>query len=141
MVGCGYVVQGKEGRMFAFLIFDCTFALLLTTKHKPRSSVEENFDFSAYVLIFCRQRGRYCKGVVFTTTLIVRSKFNPHPGHVVAFLDKAFYEDYLRMVASNKQQIHWAIIRKNPHEHWKHLGRCGFVPARSTVIKSVRIVQ
>ena len=91
--------------MFAFLIFDCTFAHLHTTKHRPRSSVEEKFDFSAYVLIFRRQRGRESKGVVFTTTLIARSKFNPHPGHVFASLEKAFYDDYLCMVASNKQQI------------------------------------
>ena len=75
--------------------------------------------------------------------LIVRSKFNPHPGHVVASLDKAFYDNYLCIVASNKQQIQWAIIRKNSQEHWKLLSWCGFVQARSTVIaiKSVRIVQ
>ena len=132
-----------EERMFAFLIFDCTFAHLLTTKHRPRSLVEEKFDFSAYVLIFRRQRGRESKGVVFATTLIARSKFNPHPGRVVASLDKAFYDDYLCMVALNKQQIQWAIIRRNSQEHWKPLSRCGFVQARSTVtaIKSVRIVQ
>ena len=79
--------------MFAFLIFDCTFAHLFTTKRRPRSSVEEKFDFLAYVLIFRRQRGQESKGVVFTTTLIARFKFNPHPGHVVALLDKAFYDD------------------------------------------------
>ena len=90
--------------MFAFLTFHCTFAHLLTTKHKPRSSVEEKFDISAYVLMFRRQRGWKSKGVVFTTSLIARSKF-PHPGHVVASLDKAFYDDYLCMVASNKQQL------------------------------------
>ena len=129
--------------MFAFLIFDCTFALLLITKHRPRSLVEKKFDFSAYVLIFCRQRGRESKDVVFTTALIARSTFNPHPGHVGASLDKAFYDDYLCMVASNKQQIQWAIIRKNSQEHWKPLSRSGFVQVRSTVtaIKSVRIVQ
>ena len=98
--------------MFAFLIFDCTFVHLHTTKHRPRSSEEEKFDFSAYVLIFRRQRGRKTKDVVFTTTLIARSKFNPHPGHVFASLEKAFYDDYLCTVASNKQQIQWAIIRK-----------------------------
>ena len=47
--------------MFAFLIFDCTFAHLFTTKPRPRSSVEEKFDLSAYVLIFHRQRGRESK--------------------------------------------------------------------------------
>ena len=91
--------------MFAFLTFGCIFAHLLTTKHRPRSSVEEKFDFSTYVLIFRRQRGRKSKGVVFTTSLIARSKFNPDPGHVVASLDKAFYDDYLCVVSSNKQQI------------------------------------
>ena len=115
--------------MFAFLIFDCTFAHLLTTKHRPRNSVKEKFDFSVYVLIFRRQCGRESKGVVFTTTLIARSKFNPHPGHVVASLEKAFYDDYLYMVASNKQQIQWAIIRKNSEEHLKLLSRCGLVQA------------
>ena len=69
---------------------------LLTTKHRPRSSVEENFDFSAYVSIFRRQRGRESKGVVFTATLIARFTFKPHPGLVVASLDKAFYDDYQR---------------------------------------------
>ena len=105
--------------------------------------MEEKFDFSAYVLIFRRQRGRESKSVVFTTTLIAISKFNPRPGHVFASLDKAFYDDSLCMVASNKQQIQWAIIRKNSQEHWKLLSKCGLVQARSTVtaIKSVRIVQ
>ena len=96
--------------MFAFLIFDCTFAHLHTTKNRPRSSVEEKFDFSAYVLIFRRQRGRESKGVVFTTTSIARSMFNPHPGHVIASLDKAFCDNYLCVLASNKQQTQWAII-------------------------------
>ena len=134
------MVQAKEERMFAFWIFDSTFAHLLTTRHRPRSSVEENFDFSAYVLIFRGQRGRESTGVVFTTTLIARSKFNPHPGHIDASLDKVFYDDYVCMVASNKQQIQWAIIRKNSHEHRKLLSKCGFIQARSTVtaIKSVR---
>ena len=57
------------------------------------------------------------KGIVFTTTLIELSGFNPHPGHVVASLDKTLYDDYLCLVASNKQQIsgqefeeiHWKI--------------------------------
>ena len=55
--------------MFAFLIFDCTFAHLLTrpTKHRPRSSVKK-FDFSAYALIFHRQHGWESKGVVFTNS-------------------------------------------------------------------------
>ena len=48
----------QGGRNVGLLDFDCTFAHILTTKHRPRSSVEEKFDFSAYVLIFCRQRGQ-----------------------------------------------------------------------------------
>ena len=53
-----------------------------------------------------RQRGQMGKGIVFTTTLIEWSGFNPHPGHVVASLmDKTLYNDYLCLVASNKQQI------------------------------------
>ena len=47
------------------------------------------------------------KGVVFTTTLIEWSGFNPHSGLVVASLDKTLYDDYLCLVASNKQQIQW----------------------------------
>ena len=54
------------------------------------------------------------KGVVFMTTLIERSGFNPHPGHVVASLDKTVYDDYLCLVASNKQQIQWTSIPRNP---------------------------
>ena len=66
----------------------------------------------------CRQRGRMGKGVVFTTTLIEWSGFNPHPSHVVASLDKTLYDDYLCLVVSNKQQIQWTRIRRNPQEHW-----------------------
>ena len=65
-----------------------------------------------------RQRGRMGKGVVFTTTLIEWSGFNPHPGHVVASLDKTLNDNYLSLVASNKQQIQWTRIRRNPQEHW-----------------------
>ena len=64
-----------------------------------------------------RQRGRTSKGVVFTTTLIEWSGFNPHPGHVVTSLDKTLYDDYLCLVASNKQQIQWTRIRRNLQEH------------------------
>ena len=53
----------------------------------------------------CRQRGRMGKGVGFTTTMIEWSGFNPHPSDVVASLDKTLYDDYLCLVASNKQQV------------------------------------
>ena len=66
----------------------------------------------------CRQRGQMGKGVVFTTTLIAWSQFNPHPGHVVSSLDKTLYDDYLCLVASNKKQIQWTRIRTNPQKHW-----------------------
>ena len=36
---------------------------------------------------------------------VARSGFNPHLGHVAASLDKTLYDDYLCLVASNKQQI------------------------------------
>ena len=100
----------------------------------------EKVDFSAYVLIFGRQRGRDSKGVVFTTTLIARSTFNPYPGHVVASLDKAFYDDYLCIVALNKQKIRKKFtgtletpkqVRIRPSAKYSYC----------TVIKSVRIVQ
>ena len=122
--------------MFTFLVFDFTFAHLLLRSVGLEAQWKKN-------LIFLRQRSRESKGIVFTTTLIARSKFYPHPGHVVASVDKAFYDDYVCTVASNKQQIQWAIIRKNSPEHWKLLSRCGFVQVRNTVtaIKSVRIVQ
>ena len=64
------------------------------------------------------KRGRMGKGVVFTTTLIEWSGFNPHPGYAVASLGKTLYDDYLCLVASNKQQIQWTRIRRNPQEHW-----------------------
>ena len=60
----------------------------------------------------------WVKASFLTTTLIEWSGFNPHPGHVVACLDKTLYDDYLCSVASNKQQIQWTRIEKNPQEHW-----------------------
>ena len=56
-------------------------------------------------------------GKVKATTLIARSGFNPYPGYVVASLDKLLYDNYLCLVASNKQQIQWIRFRKNPQEH------------------------
>ena len=65
-----------------------------------------------------RQRGQMGKGFVFTPTLIEWSGFNPHSDHVVASLDKTFYEDHLCLVASNKQQIQWTRTQRNLQEHW-----------------------
>ena len=77
----------------------------------------------------CQQRGRKGTGVVFTTTSIAWSEFNPHSGHVVASLDKTFYADYLCLVASNKQQIYvgrsQTLIGK--HENGQPLSGWGFV--------------
>ena len=45
------------------------------------------------------------KDVHFTTTMLACLGFNSHPGHVVAPLDKTLCDDYVCLVASNKQQI------------------------------------
>ena len=66
---------------------------------------ELRLKYAKWGILECRQRGRIGKGVVFTTTLIEWSGFNPHPSHAVASLDKTLYDDYLCLVASNKQQI------------------------------------
>ena len=66
---------------------------------------------------FSRKRaGQKVLDVVFTT-LITRSGLNPHPGHVVASLDKTRYDDYLCVVTLKKQQIQWIRIQRNPQEH------------------------
>ena len=38
--------------------------------------------------------------------------------YVVASLDKTLYDDYLCLVASNKQQMHWKKTQKNPLEYF-----------------------
>ena len=60
---------------------------------------------------------------------------HPYPSHAVASLDKTFYDDYLCLVASNKQQIYWIRIpKKNAGtlEHWKVRSSCEFLQARSS---------
>ena len=42
-------------------------------------------------------------------------------GHVVTSLDKTLYNDYLCLVASNKQQNHWTEIRRTQQEHQRAL--------------------
>ena len=37
--------------------------------------------------------------------MIIWLRFNSHRGHVIQSLDKAFYGNYLCLVASNKRQI------------------------------------
>ena len=71
--------------------------------------------------------------------------FNPYPGHVVASLDKTLCDDYLCLVASNKQQIQRARIRRNPREHWIYTNSyAGADFSKHEVVnamKSVRILQ
>ena len=43
--------------------------------------------------------------VVVMTTLVELPGLNPHPGHIVAALDKMLSENYLCLLALNKQQI------------------------------------
>ena len=64
-------------------------------------------DFcSSPILIESRQCGREVKGVVFTTTLIVSSRFNSHPGYVVVSLDKALYDDYPSLGLEKAVNLH-----------------------------------
>ena len=46
-------------------------------------------------------------------------EFNPHPGHVVASLDKKLYDNYLCSVASNKQQIYVGRSQNLNRKAWK----------------------
>ena len=88
------------------------------------------------------QRGQEGKGVVFTTTLIAMSELNPHAGHVVASLNKTLYDDYLCLVASNKQQIQWTRIRKNPQEHWiTENSKAGADSSKHDVVFKIKSVQ
>ena len=50
---------------------------------------------------------------------IAGSEFNPHPGHVVASLDKTLYDNYLCLVASNKQQIYEGRGQNVNRKAWK----------------------
>ena len=65
-------------------------------------------QIGSQILIFlsmttiCRLRGRGGKCVVFATTLIAWTEFNPHYGYVAASLDtKRLYDDYVFLVALN----------------------------------------
>ena len=72
-----------------------------------------------------KQRDREGKGLVFTTTLIARSKFKAHANHVVASLDKTPDDDYSAwwLRTSNKfggqefEEIHRSIgLSKTPNQ-------------------------
>ena len=66
----------------------------------------------------CRQRGREGNNVFFyddpDCMVWVQSALW---SRCFASLDKMLYDDYLCLVASNKQQIQWKRIRKNSQEH------------------------
>ena len=76
---------------------------IATSKTQPRLIARTLFN-RAVDRIEARPAGLKCKTkpIASKTT----NKFNPHPGHVVASLDKTLYDDCLCLVASNKQQIY-----------------------------------
>ena len=77
-------------------------------------------------LLECRQRGQESKGVVFLTT----------PGHVVASLNKTFYDDYLCLVALNKQQIYVGRSHRSTGKlgKWSTPKRVRIHPKDSTIV-------
>ena len=95
----------------------CPCAPIQTDVLVPLFRVNTNLNSLLYE--YCSHpRGQKGKGAVFTTTLIASSRYNSHPDQVVASLDDTLYDNYLCLVASNKQQIQWRRIRKNPQQHW-----------------------
>ena len=64
------------------------------------------------------------KDAVLTTFLIAGSRFNPHPDHKVASLNKTLYDDYICLMASNKHEIYAGRsqtstgIRSTPKRVW-----------------------
>ena len=54
-----------------------------------------------------KEAGGVGKGVVFTTMMW----FNLHPGHVVASLDKALYDDYLRWWLRTSSKFTWEEVK------------------------------
>ena len=81
-----------------------------------------------------QQRGRMSNGVVFTTTLIEWSGFNPHPVHVVASLDKTLYDDYLLL--GGFEQAAKAVDKNSKKStgtlNHRKLSRCGFLQSQSS---------
>ena len=53
------------------------------------------------------------KDLAFTTTLIARPRFNPHPSHVIRSFDRTRDDNYPYLVASNKQQTERTQIQIN----------------------------
>jgi len=49
-----------------------------------------------------------------TVIMIAQSRFNSYPRHVIAFLDKTLYDNYLCLLASNKRQINRDEVKKQP---------------------------
>ena len=62
--------------------------------------------------------------------------FNPHPGHFVAFLNKTLYDDYLCLVALNKQQIYVGRSQKSTVKlgKWSTPKRVRIRPNNSTTV-------
>ena len=56
---------------------------------------------------------------------LVQGRINPHPGHVVASLDKTPYDNYLCVAASNKQQICVGRSQSESLEYGQHLSEWG----------------
>ena len=56
---------------------------------------EADHNSTRYTTKTSWQRGPMGKAVVFMVTLITLTGFNPRPGHVVASLNKTFYDDYI----------------------------------------------
>ena len=85
------------------------------------------------------------KEVVFTTTLIEWSGFNPHPSHVVVPLDKTLYDDYLSLLGGFEHASN-SVDKKSRKftgtlDHRKLLRGTDSFNHEVVVMKSVRIVQ
>ena len=65
-----------------------------------------------------RQCGRMGKGIVFYDDPDQMIWVQPAPRSRHCIFGKTLYDDYLCLMASNKQQIQWTRIRRNPQEHW-----------------------
>jgi len=89
-------------------------------------------------ILYCRQRDREMSAAwprgVGSVTERIKEQFSLRPcdhdhvievqlplssSRVVASLDKALYNNYCRLVASNKQQINWEEAKKINRNTWK----------------------
>ena len=67
------------------------------------------------VALNCRPRGQRSKDAFYDDPDRITG-FNPHSGHVVASIDKALYDDFLRSVVSNKQHINAGRSQTSPRK-------------------------